>query len=198
MYPGASGVLSFTVTPYTDNLDDITISLSRIVVTKNNGDADATLNLLKGHLLFFEHKNGDYYSSRVTDAIAIAKGRFCKEGSNKTTEPVSINLYWIWPEYFQNYVLTGSTGYYRNLFASVGDAGSDYNTLLADMNSNPTHYYSGAVGDASSVTVSPEMSSSAMTIGSALFNNADEKLGDEVDYLKIKLTAREGTTSGSN
>lgn len=201
LYPGASGVLSFTVTPYADNLHDITISLSRVIATKNNVDGDAALGLFKGHLLFFEQKTGDYYSGRVKDdAFTIKKERFYKGETTKTEKPVHITLYWVWPEYFQNYVLTGSTGYYKNLFASTDD--TDYSSLQENMNKYPERYFEGTVGGETKVKVGSEMSSSAMTIGSALFNNADEKLGNEVDYLKINLKAKEaaqeGTTSGSN
>lgn len=196
LYPGASGVLSFTVTPYVDDIGDITISLSRIIQTKNNATDDtALLNLLRGHLLFFTAKNGDYYSDRVTDSITIESGELYKGG--KLT-PVPIDLYWIWPEYFQNYVLTGNVGYYKNLFAPTGGAEPDYNALIADMNNNPTNYYFGTVGGKDSVSVGSDMPSDDMTTGAALFNNADEKLGNEVDYLKIKLKAQEGTNGGSN
>ena len=201
LYPGASGVLSFTVTPYVDDIGDITISLFRIIQTKNSAkDTTALINLLKGHLLFFTAKKGDYYSGRVTDSITIISDNFHKDGK---LAPMTVNLYWIWPEYFQNYVLTGNVGYYKNLFASVGEVDSDYNTLLDDMNGNPTSYYSGTVDGKTSVKADPEMSSSDMTVGAALFNNADEKLGNEVDYLKIKLKAQEsktqeGTTSGNS
>ena len=201
LYPGASGVLSFTVTPYVDDIGNITISLSLIIQTKNNATDDtALLNLLRGHLLFFTAKNGDYYSDRVTDSITIKSGELYKGG--KLT-PVTIDLYWIWPEYFQNYVLTGNVGYYKNLFEAVGGTESDYSKLRADMNANPSHYYFGTVGGKTSVTVGTDVSSTDMTVGAALFNNADEKLGNEVDYLKINLKAREskaqeGTNGGSN
>lgn len=151
LYPGARGKITFTVKPLVSDLDGVTISLSRLLKVTNTvgvvGDggtlapeAEALLGLIKGHLLFFTScdQNG-YYSGRVVDSkIEIRKCEFCENGDvNKpTNKPVTISLYWVWPEYFQNFVLTGNTNYYKNLFAAAGDAKSDYGALQADMNAH--------------------------------------------------------------
>lgn len=122
LYPGARGKITFTVTPHTDNLGDITINLSRILKAKGNiyeeadgnlsDDASTLLSLVKGHLLFFTSCKNGYYSDRVVDSkIEIHKSEFCENGdvTKPTNKSVTINLYWVWPEYFQNFVLTGNT-----------------------------------------------------------------------------------------
>lgn len=212
LYPGARGKITFTVTPHTDNLGDITINLSRILKAKGNiyeeadgnlsDDASTLLSLVKGHLLFFTSCKNGYYSDRVVDSkIEIHKSEFCEKGdvTKPTNKPVTINLYWVWPEYFQNFVLTGNTNYYKNLFAPPTDGKNpDYVALQADMNKNKVNYFFGAAGGkeaASAPTVSASMTSSDTAICSALYNNADEQIGDKVKYIQLRMSAQEGVSS---
>ena len=212
LYPGARGKITFMVTPYTDNLGDITINLSRILKAKGNiyeeadgnlsDDASTLLSLVKGHLLFFTSCKNGYYSDRVVDSkIEIHKSEFCEKGdvTKPTNKSVTINLYWVWPEYFQNFVLTGNTNYYKNLFAAPTDGKNpDYVALQADMNKNKVNYFFGAAGGkeaASAPTVSASMTSSDTAICSALYNNADEQIGDKVKYIQLRMSAQEGVSS---
>ena len=207
LYPGARGKITFTVTPHTDNLGDITINLSRILKAKGNiyeeadgnlsDDASTLLSLVKGHLLFFTSCKNGYYSDRVVDSkIEIHKSEFCEKGDvTKPNKSVTINLYWVWPEYFQNFVLTGNTNYYKNLFAAET---TDYSTLQADMNAHKANYFYGtvsSVGAANAPAVSSNMSSSDTAICSALYNNADEQIGDKVKYIQLRMSAQEGVSS---
>lgn len=212
LYPGARGKITFTVTPHTDNLGDITINLSRILKAKGNiyeeaddnlsDDASTLLSLVKGHLLFFTSCKNGYYSDRVVDSkIEIHKSAFCEKGdvTKPTNKSVTINLYWVWPEYFQNFVLTGNTNYYKNLFAAPTDGKNpDYVALQADMNKNKVNYFFGAAGGkeaANAPAVSSNMSSSDTAICSALYNNADEQIGDKVKYIQLRMSAQEGVSS---
>ena len=117
LYPGARGKITFTVKPLVSDLDGITINLSRVLKVANvvgvvkdestlGPDAQALLGLVRGHLLFFTtcDQNG-YYSGRVVNGqIEIPRKAFCENGdvTKPTNKPVTINLYWVWPEYFQN------------------------------------------------------------------------------------------------
>lgn len=213
LYPGARGKITFTVKPPVGDLDGVTINLSRLLKVTNIvgvvGDggtlapeAEALLGLIKGHVLFFTScdQNG-YYSGCVVDSkIEIRKGEFCENGdmSKPTNKPVTINLYWVWPEYFQNFVLTGNTNYYKNLFAAAGDAKSDYGALQADMNEHKANYFYGAANGTSAVNaplVSSSMSFSDTAICSALYNNADEQIGNKVKYIQLRISAQEGVSS---
>ena len=202
LYPGARGQITFTVTPRTDNLGDITINLSRVLkvtgigVVEDGGtltsEAEALLGLVKGHLLFFTScdQNG-YYSGRVVDGkIEIPKSAFCEDGktTNPTNKSRTLTLYWVWPEYFQNFVLTGNTNYYKNLFAAEG---KDYDALKTDVNDNKTNYFY----DPSSTVAVSDPYDNVVTY-SALYNNADEKIGNEVISIQLRITAQEGTTNG--
>lgn len=213
LYPGARGMITFTVKPLVSDLDGVTISLSRLLKVTNTvgvvGDggtlapeAEALLGLIKGHLLFFTScdQNG-YYSGRVVDSkIEIRKCEFCENGDvNKpTNKPVTISLYWVWPEYFQNFVLTGNTNYYKNLFAAAGDAKSDYGALQADMNAHKANYFYGAANGtsvANAPAVSADISFGDTAICSALYNNADEQIGNKVKYIQLRISAQEGVSS---
>lgn len=201
LYPGARGKITFTVTPRTDNLGDITVNLSRVLKAKGDiykeadgnlsADASTLLGLVKGHLLFFTSCQNGYYSGRVENSqITIEKKKFCEgEDTTKPTDrSVPVTLYWVWPEYFQNFVLTGNTNYYKNLFAAE-DAG--YAELKTDVNSNKANYF---YDPTSTVAVSDPYAN--VDAYSALYNNADEKIGNEVISIQLRITAQEGTANG--
>lgn len=209
LYPGARGKITFTVKPLVDDLNGVTINLSRVLKVTGNvvvedgktltSDAQTLLGLAKGHLLFFTSCQNGYYSGRVVDSkIRIDKSEFCKKGSSETTESKEVSLYWVWPEYFQNFVLTGNTNYYKNLFAAAGDAKSDYGALQADMNEHKTNYFYGAANGTSAANapaVSSSMSFGDTAICSALYNNADEQIGNKVEYIQLRISAQEGVSS---
>lgn len=209
LYPGARGKITFAVKPLVDDLNGVTINLSRVLKVTGNvvvedgktltSDAQTLLGLAKGHLLFFTSCQNGYYSGRVVDSkIRIDKSEFCKKGSSETTESKEVSLYWVWPEYFQNFVLTGNTNYYKNLFAAAGDAKSDYGALQADMNAHKTNYFYGAANGTSAANapaVSSSMSFGDTAICSALYNNADEQIGNKVEYIQLRISAQEGVSS---
>lgn len=212
LYPGARGKITFTVKPLVSDLDGVTINLSRLLKVTNIvgavGDggtlapeAEVLLGLVKGHVLFFTSCENGYYSGRVTNSqITIPKSSFCEGGNEAkpTNQSVPVTLYWVWPEYFQNFVLTGNTNYYRNLFAAAGDAKSDYGALQADMNAHKTNYFYGAANGTSAANapaVSSSMSFGDTAICSALYNNADEQIGNKVEYIQLRISAQEGVSS---
>ena len=211
LYPGARGKITFTVKPLVDDLNGVTINLSRVLKVTGNvvvedgktltSDAQTLLGLVKGHLLFLTKCDNGYYSDRViNNQITIPKSKFCEDGktTNPTKKSVPVTLYWVWPEYFQNFVLTGNTNYYKNLFAAAGDAKSDYGALQADMNAHKANYFYGAANGTSAANapaVSSSMSFNDTAICSALYNNADEQIGNKVKYIQLRISAQEGVSS---
>ncbi|MED9940786.1 MAG: hypothetical protein U0J28_00650 [Collinsella sp.] len=211
LYPGARGKITFTVKPLVDDLNGVTINLLRVLKVTGNvvvedgktltSDAQTLLGLVKGHLLFFTKCDNGYYSDRViNNQITIPKSKFCEDGktTNPTKKSVPVTLYWVWPEYFQNFVLTGNTNYYKNLFAAAGDAKSDYGALQADMNAHKANYFYGAANGTSAANapaVSADISFGDTAICSALYNNADEQIGNKVKYIQLRISAQEGVSS---
>lgn len=209
IYPGARGVLTFTVTPIAEDLGDIRIDLSRILQTADKttlqSDVGLTeeqltlLNLFKSHLLLFEGNTKEdgsgFYSQKIDSSLTIKKKSFCKKDSKdkKTTEPVTVHIYWVWPEYLQNFVLTGDALYYKNLFES---ANSDYTSLQESINNGAksNFYYvttADGVGMDSAASLSSAMTSAQIAICAELYNNADEHLGANIDYLQLRISAQE-------
>lgn len=212
IYPGARGCITLTVTPVATDLNGVTINLSRILKTAQGTVADPAdgtsqtltdeqqnlIALAKGHVLFFESCVNGYYSNRITDgSISISKERFCAAGSTQTTQPVTVNIYWVWPEYLQNFVLLKNANYYKNLF--VDSQSGDYTGLQSYVNAHKTSFYygtsdgtSGGIAAANAPNLSPAMPSTDIATCSALYNNADEYLGSNIAYFQLRITSREG------
>lgn len=205
LHPGARGAISFSVVPLTTSLGKVEVDLSRVLQTKDvTGDGSQLTSLFENHLLLFRNCDNGFYSNRITDGkIEIEKSQFCKDESTDTTEPVKVDLYWVWPEHLQNYVLVDDALYYNNLFASTKDGGysDDYTLLQSFINQNKSTFYYGestpsssnnqGVAAASAPNLSPSMSAADIETCAELYNNADEYIGSHVTYLQLKITARE-------
>lgn len=188
--PGSYGKLTFTVTPYANDLGSVQIDISREFKGKQGAAVPDTVKALaSGHLLFFESRdsNGYYGSPILNNQLTIAASNFRDSGALK---PVTKTLYWVWPEYIQNFVYTGNANYYRNLFAADNDG---YKAMQVYINEHQSSFYSIA----SNETV-PElkstMASADLSACAAAYNKADDQIGNAVEYYQVRLTASEVTT----
>lgn len=199
LYPGARGQIKLTVKPLADDLNGATINISRALKPKNSAvinqssysesELPELLKLAKGHLLFFTGCDNGFYSNRVTDSIVIDKSEFCEGESDKTTKAINVTLYWVWPEYLQNFVYTGNANYYKNIFA---EANTDYTSMQGYVNDNKSYFYYGYGDDPSKVpALSSEMKSTALAQCADYYNKADDYIGNNVDYLQLQLSADE-------
>ena len=199
LYPGARGQIKLTVKPLADDLNGATIKISRALKPKNSAvinqssysesELPELLKLAKGHLLFFTGCDNGFYSNRVIDSIVIDKSEFCEGESGKTTKAVNVTLYWVWPEYLQNFVYTGNANYYKNIFA---EANTDYTSMQGYVNDNKSYFYYGYGDDPSKVlALSSEMKSTALAQCADYYNKADDYIGNNVDYLQLQLSADE-------
>lgn len=187
--PGSYGQLTFTVTPYANDLGGVRIDLSREFKGKQGAAVlDTVKALASGHLLFFESRdaNGCYESPILDGQLTIAESDF-KDVSGKTTNSVTRTLYWVWPEYIQNFVYTGNANYYKNLFAA--DNGS-YKAMQTYINDNPISFYSIASGQ-TVPALSSTMSSADLSTCATAYNKADDEIGNAVEYYQVRLTASE-------
>lgn len=185
--PGSYGQLTFTVTPYANDLGDVQIDISRELTGKQGTAVSDTVKALaSGHLLFFESRdpNGYYESPILNDLLTIAASDFRDSGALK---PVTKTLYWVWPEYIQNFVYTGNANYYKNLFAADNDS---YKAMQDYINANKTSFYSIASGQAVPV-LSSTMSSADLSTCATAYNKADDEIGNAVEYYQVRLTASE-------
>lgn len=187
--PGSYGQLTFTVTPYADDLGDVRIDISReFKGTQGAAVSDAVKALASGHLLFFESRddNGYYESPILDDQLTIAESEF-QDASKKTTNFVTKTLYWVWPEYIQNFVYTGSANYYKNLFSADNDS---YKAMQAYINEHQSSFYSIASGQAIP-PLSSTMTSAELSACATAYNKADDEIGNAVEYYQVRLTASE-------
>lgn len=189
--PGSYGQLTFTVTPYADDLGAVTVSLSREFKGKQGAVSDAVKTLASGHVLFFEScANGYYESPILDDELTITQNDF-RDASGKTTKPVTKTLYWVWPEYIQNFVYTSKANYYKNLFAADNDS---CKTMQNYINANPSSFYSVTSGS-TVPALSSAMSSADLATCATAYNKADDEIGNAVEYYQVRLTANEVTNS---
>ena len=192
--PGSYGQLTFTVTPYADDLGDVRIDISReFKGTQGAAVSDPVKALASGHLLFFESRVNGYYESPILDdQLTIAESEF-QDASKKTTNSVTKTLYWVWPEYIQNFVYTGNANYYKNLFVTDDTkypAGQSYAAMQAYINGHQSSFYSIA----SNETIPPlgsTMTSAALSTCATVYNKADDEIGNAVEYYQVRLTASE-------
>lgn len=189
--PGSYGELQVTVTPVAGDVRDITLTIERNIALRTSAtitNTDALANLFRGHILFFRGRdeNGYYSDPVLDDKLTIEASEFCAEGSNTTTVPVTITLYWVWPSQFSSYVLTGQINYSKNLFSGVDSTG--YTTLIEDINTNSTRYFS-VKPDV--ISINHDMSSADLETCAEAYNTADEVLGTNAEYLQIRFLGAE-------
>lgn len=186
--PGSYGQLTFTVTRYADDLEGVQIDISREFKGKQGADVStAVQSLASGHLLFFEScDDKGYYGSRILDDKLTIEFP-----SGNTTNSVTKTLYWVWPEYIQNFVYIGNANYYKNLFAADNDS---YKAMQDYINANKTSFYSISSGQ-TVPNLSSTMSSVDLSACAVAYNEADDEIGNAVEYYQVRLTASEVTTS---
>ncbi len=185
--PGSYGQLTFTVTPYANDLGSVQIDISREFKGKQGADVSPAVQALaSGHLLFFESRDdkGYYGSPILDDKLAI-------DFSGNATNSVTKTLYWVWPEYIQNFVYAGNANYYRNLFAADNDS---YKAMRAYINDHQAFFYSMA-SDQTVPDLSGTMTSADLSTCATAYNKADDEIGNAVEYYQVRLTASEVTTS---
>ena len=171
-------------------------------------------DLVRGHILVFQGKDAasGFYSNPlvpttttvtqdgasvtvITQSFIIPAESFRAADSNNTTETVTKTLYWIWPEQFKSYVRTGNAGYGGNLFASTDAAGCK--ALVADINANHARYFradsTSVPGQAPNTvpTVGANMPSAGVETCASYYNNADEIIGKNIKYIRVRFTAKE-------
>ncbi len=186
--PGSYGQLTFTVTRYADDLEGVQIDISREFKGKQGADVStAVQSLASGHLLFFEScDDKGYYGLRILDDKLTIEFP-----SGNTTNSVTKTLYWVWPEYIQNFVYTGNANYYKNLFAADNDS---YKAMQTYINDNPISFYSISSGQ-TVPDLSSTMSSVDLSACAVAYNKADDEIGNAVEYYQVRLTASEVTSS---
>ena len=201
--PGSSGKLTFYVIAKQNTDLNLTFSLDTILYNNNaepinetntdNSDCiidpdSSEAKLVKGHILFFEQKNGDIYSKRITDSFNYSITNAQENTAYK------VDIYWIWPEVIDQLVLPQNDG----LFSGKG-----YNRIIENNDSiisesDYSYYFVEEIDNLSAMlenmskgSVDIAFSNDYYTVLNTAWNTADQKIGTTVAYIQLSLTADE-------
>jgi hypothetical protein len=187
--PGSTGTMTFYILPKQEGLDrfSLTLTLSGIKRTLDENDAEtyaavtaeSALDLLKGHILFFEEKdaNGKYagWIDEGGFTYALSEHAADKVGD---AEKYEVTLYWVWPRTYGQITLQDGSS---NLIGSslFTDASPDRARLEERISAYPEEFLDGVAS----------VSSASFVELSDGYNRADQAIGEAVSYLVAELAA---------
>ena len=205
--PGANGKLEFYIIPKKDDVKSVTVSFDingYVYTSKENADKRAVKsedtilqNLIQGHILFFQQLDDvDGYQKwlKADEPFMIEAP---KNSSFKKDVPYKVTIYWIWPQYFRNYVYTQKSTQ-GDLFTDAANQtdDSDYARINTFINSQRTvetgqnklfYDESGTVQVKSDIN--KDMAQDTLEQCSNYYNKADEYIGTKAKYIYVGIKA---------
>ena len=214
--PGSSGTIKFYIKPY----EDVTVSFSfqtigyRAQTTTAGGQTTVTMValssaagrpacFLNGHVLLFEHQDSTthFYSGLIptgSDGKRTFTRYFELNGSydadtdgDGTNDAYEVEIHWIWPITLDTLVYNSASAATMlcDKDAVVGEGETnDYNRVVNNICTYPQYYLNGY----SSTTTYTE---SRIVGRNSMYNDADQEIGMNVDYVLLRLDA--DTTTGN-
>lgn len=202
--PGANGKLEFYIIPKKDDVKSVTVSfdINGYVYTTENKrvvkPADTTLqNLIQGHILFFQQLDDVYGYQKWLEADKPFVIKAPNNGSFQKDVPYKVTIYWIWPQYFRNYVYTQKSTQ-GDLFTDAANqtSDSDYariNTFINNQRTVETSQNKLFYDESSEVQVtSPinkDMAQDTLDQCSKYYNKADEYIGTNAKCIYVGIKA---------
>lgn len=205
--PGANGKLEFYIIPKKDDVKSVTVSFDingYVYTTKGNENkrvvksANTTLqNLIQGHILFFQQLDDVYGYQKWLKADESFVIEAPKDGSFQKDVPYKVTIYWIWPQYFRNYVYTQKSTQ-GDLFTDAASqtGGSDYariNTFINSQRTVETSQNKLFYDESSTVQVESDinknMAQNTLDQCSKYYNKADEYIGTNAKYIYVGIKA---------
>ena len=159
---------------------------------------DTTLqNLIQGHILFFQQLDDVYGYQKWLKADESFVIEAPKNSSFKKDVPYKVTIYWIWPQYFRNYVYTQKSTQ-GDLFTNAANqtSDSDYARINTFINSQRTietsqnklfYDESGKVQVGS--PINKDMAQDTLDQCSKYYNKADEYIGTNAKYIYVGIKA---------
>lgn len=195
--PGTSGTASFKIVRLNDETSSVIFKPEIIGIHEEQEEGHdpeyslvtsaAALDYTAGHILFFREKSADnVYSQRIDGSFEVGL----------TGDETEVTLYWIWPNTFAD--MLGKSGKTSRI------ASSELPALISDMGENPQHYFS--LGDMSGIDESFISNAENASAGgsaeqneaylslSAGYNNADQIIGTELQYIVVEISTLNGQT----
>ena len=205
--PGANGKLDFYIIPKKDDVKSVTVSFDvngYVYTTEENADKravksdDTTLqNLIQGHILFFQQLDDVYGYQKWLKADESFVIEAPKNGSFEKDVPYKVTIYWIWPQYFRNYVYTQKSTQ-GDLFTDAANRtdGSDYariNTFINSQRKVKTSQNKLFYDESGIVSVEPDinkdMAQDTLEQCGNYYNKADEYIGTNAKYIYVGIKA---------
>jgi len=183
--------------PYRRNWNDETgEEEDPTLIAEDADDYDELYRYLRGHIHFFRYKGDD----PAGEAVAEEEAKYSSHIGDSFTEdivfsrvdgelqPYPITIYWIWPDTLGEALLKDSDLQYGK--KSVCDtSGLGENEMVALFAENPEQFlyeYEAPGG----VTLNQTYVKNNYATLSLKYNEADQKIGDEIGYIVADITAR--------
>lgn len=188
--PGAYGSLSFYISPKDNEITsfDLNLILSGKPIVSGETLSSQTIDILKGHILFFQNRinvtNGHNYTNKITDSFTYD---LTQHESDKTRidgkDYYLVTIYWIWPSTFAQVVCLSGDGRLLH-YIPINGTSSDVTDMISYVAANPGEFF--VFGEESYIFTSASMNQHFATFNEA-FNNGDQNIGENVDYLFVEI-----------
>lgn len=161
-------------------------------LSSNNTEEAKTLELLKGHIMLFATRQAIsggntgpyYYQDYIVDVFSYSTEGITPTYQNgKYYYPVEI--FWVWPLSFSQMVYPESDPRLNtNTLISDTDLRSDFIDYIG---ANPNKYFYWSSNQSISYTTGYEQSQSNYRILTEGYNNADQRIGDNIRFLAVEI-----------
>lgn len=213
--PGSSGIIKFYIKPY----EDVTVAFTfqtlgysartttvggqpSVTMTELSSAAGRPACFLNGHVLLFEHQDSTtHFYSGLIPTGADGKRTFTRyfelngpydadTDSDGTNDAYEVEIYWIWPMTLDTLVDNSNPSVTmicdKNASPAQGETDNDYTKVVNNICSYPQYYIKG---------YSPTTTYTEATIKgrNAMYNDADQEIGMNVEYVLLRLDAEAGT-----
>ena len=201
--PGANGKLEFYIIPKKDDVKSVTVSFDiNGYVYTNAGNADnravksedTTLqNLIQGHILFFQQLDDVHGYQKWLKADESFVIEAPEDGSFKQNVPYKVTIYWIWPQYFRNYVYTQKSTQGDLFMDAANQTYARINTFINNQRtveqSQNKLFYDESDNVQVTSPINKDMAQDTLEQCSNYYNKADEYIGTNAKCIYVGIKA---------
>lgn len=196
--PGANGKLEFYIIPKKDDVKSVTVSFDingYVYTNKRAVKSEDTIlqNLMQGHILFFQQLDDvcGYQKWLKADESFVIEAP--NKGSFKKDVPYKVTIYWIWPQYFRNYVYTQKSTQGDLFTDAANQTYARINTFINSQRTVETKQNKLFYDESGKVQVESDinknMAQDTLDQCSKYYNKADEYIGTNAKYIYVGIKA---------